>query len=267
MLQSHIARTSFDKTAISKADALEQNPSKRRLRRILWDMYYKYYSAGDLLLELNCGTGVDTLELASNGIHVLATDSSAEMISEVSRRLSGTALHSFVTPVQLSFQRLRTLSGKQFDGAFSGFGGLNCTGRLYQVAFDLAALVRPGGYLVLCIMPDFSIWETMLFTLRGNWKKALRRRQPNGVLANVNGEKVWVHFYSPQAVRGIFARHFEFIELRGLNVLSPPPTARVTHKILWKTNRLLEALEDSLPANSKLHGWGDHYIIVFRRKY
>ncbi len=263
---SRLERASFDSAAQLYDDEFETKPAARRLRRIVWNIYYKYFRAGDSLLELNSGTGTDAMELASNGIRVLATDASSEMIAVMHKKLDRTALHSLVTPMQLPFQRLRSLSGRQFDGAYSNFGGLNCTRRLPQVAFDLAALLKPGKYAVLCLMPNFSLWETLLFLALGKWNKALRRRQPDGVLADVHGERVWVHYYSPEQVKTIFAPYFEFVELRGLNVFSPPPSARITHKLLWKGNRLLEAIDDALPKNSTLHGWGDHYVIVFRRK-
>lgn len=256
----------FDNAALVYDDEFERHPATRRLRRIVWNLFFKHFHQGDYLLELNCGTGTDAIELASNGIRVLATDASAEMIAVAQGKLDRTALHSLVTPMQLSFQRLRTLSGQQFDGAYSNFGGLNCTSRLHQVAFDLATLVKPGKYIALCLMPNFCLWETFTFLLRGKWKKAFRRRQPNGVLADVHGEKVWVHYYSPQLVRHIFAPHFDFVSIQGLNVFSPPPSMRTSYTLLWKANQLLEMLDDALPKNSVFHGWGDHYLIVLRRK-
>lgn len=259
-------REALNNSARIYDESFERLPATRRIRRIVWSIFHKYFRPVEHLLELNCGTGTDAMELASSGIYVLATDASSDMISLVRSKIASTALYSFISPMQLSFQRLHVLSGERFDGAYSNFGGLNCTRNLKQVAFDLANLVKPSKYVVLCLMPDFCLWETTTFLLRGKFRQAFRRRQPDGVLAAVNGDRVWVHYYSPKAVRKAFAPYFDFVELKGLNVFAPPPAARRSNEFLGKAVRLLEFLDDSLPKNSRINGWGDHYVIVFRRK-
>lgn len=260
------SRGAFDLAASVYDKEFESHPATRRIRRIVWGIYNEYFKPGDSLLELNCGTGTDALELASNGIRVLATDSSAEMIAEVRKKLHGTALHSLVEPMQLPYTRLNQLQGQSFDGAFSNFGGLNCTNRLSQVANDLGILVKPGRHVIMTLMPRFSLWETLAFGLRGNLRKALRRRQPDGVLADVHGEKVWVRYYDPPHVVRIFSPLFVPVAIRGLNVFAPPPASRTAYNVLWKFNRILERMEDAIPANSRLHAIGDHYVIILQRK-
>ncbi|MBX2992764.1 MAG: methyltransferase domain-containing protein [Bacteroidetes bacterium] len=244
----------------------ESYPATRRIRRIVWNIYYRHFRPGDTLLDLNCGTGDDAMELASAGIRVLATDGSAEMIEEVQRKLYGTAIRTLVTPMQLSFQRLYALNGRQFDGAYSNLGGLNMTNRLDQIAGDLARLVRPGGYVVLNVMSKTCLWETASYLLRGKWKKAFQRRSPDGVLANLNGERVWMRYYSPDEIERAFQRQFNVVSVKGLNILTPPPSALPARKMLGRGIRILESLDDSLPSNSSLHGLGDFYVIVFQRR-
>ena len=260
------SRTAFDAAAATYDHEFESLNATKRIRRIIWSIYYRHFRPADSLLELNCGTGTDALELASNGMYVLATDSSVEMIGVLRRKLMGTALNAFVFPMQIPFSRLKVLYGRQFDGIYSNFGGLNCTSQLHQVAYDLAMLVKPGRSIVLCIMSNFSLWETLAFLVRGRWRKAFRRSAHDGVLAKVNGERVWVHYYSPDQVKKMFASHFDFVELHGINIFSPPPTSRTAYRLLGKFNRILEKLDEWIPANSSLHGYGDHFVIVFRRK-
>ncbi len=260
------SRGGFDLAAGEYDKEFENHPATRRIRRIVWGLYNEYFKSGDSLLELNCGTGTDALELASNGIRVLATDSSPEMISEVRKKLHGTALHSLVEPMVLPFTRLNQIRERSFDGAFSNFGGLNCTNRLPQIASDLGLLVKPGRHVIITMMPKFSLWETLAFTMRGQFRKALRRKQPDGVLADMYGEKVWLRYYDPPDVVKAFAPMFVPVAIKGLNVFSPPPTSRTAYKVLWKFNRVLERLEDVIPANSRLHAIGDHYVIVLQRK-
>jgi hypothetical protein len=264
--ESSSVATAFDRVASSYDDEFEALPATKRLRRRIWDMYYRYFRPGETLLELNCGTGTDAIELASNGIRVVATDASAEMIAVTSRKIRGTALHSFIQPLHLPFHRLHTLNGMQFDGGYSNFGGLNCTNKLDRVAADLAALIKGDKYFVLCLMSDFSLWETISFTVRGKWAQAFRRKSPFGVLADVKGEKVWVHYYPPETVHHIFAPHFDLVEMKGLNIFSPPPTSRTAHRVFGRTWQLIESIEDSLPSYARPHRWGDHIVYVFRRR-
>lgn len=238
----------------------------KRIRKIVWSIYYKYFKQGDSLLELNCGTGADALELASNGIYVTATDASVEMMSVVRKKVTATALHQFVFPLHLPLSRLRTLYGRQYDGVISSFGGLNCTNQLHQVAHDLAMLVKPGGIIVLSILSKFSFWETISFLLRGEWNRAFRRRLPDGVLTKMKGELVWAHYYSPAQIRTTFAPHFDCVEHRGINIFSLPPTSIKIYRLLGRMNRLLEYLDDHLPPGSGLHSFGNHFTIVLRRK-
>ncbi len=257
--------SAFDKAALTYDEEFENLPATRRLRRTVWEIYHKYFRSGDTLLELNCGTGTDAIELASNGMRIIATDASAEMVALTRRKIQGTALHSLITPIQLPFQRLRSLSDHRFDGAYSNFGGLNCTGRLEMVATDLSTLIRPGKYLIICLLSDFSLWETASFLVRGKWKKAFRRQAPLGVLADVKGEKVWVHYYSPEQVKKLFSPFFVLVEIRGLNIFSPPPSSFLAHRLLGKGVRVLEALDRSIPKNIWVQTWGDHVVYVFRR--
>jgi hypothetical protein len=64
----------------------------------------------------------------------------------------------------------------------------------------------------------------------------------------------------------MFSPYFEFIEYRGLNVISPPRSSTLVRKLLGSTTRLLDALEDSLPHTSRLHRWGDQFVMVLRRR-
>jgi ubiquinone/menaquinone biosynthesis C-methylase UbiE len=259
------AEGAFDRAAQSYDEEFESLPATRRLRRAVWEIFHRYFHPGDTLLELNCGTGTDAIELASKGMRIIATDASAEMVNITRRKIERTGLHSLITPMQLPFQRLRSLSDQHFDGAYSNFGGLNCAPRLEMVATDLAALVKRGKYVVLCLLSDFSFWETASFLVRGKWKKAFRRRQPLGVLADVKGEKVWVHYYSPEQVKKLFSPFFVLVEMKGLNIFSPPPSSLGAHRILGRGVRLLEALDNSIPKNARIQSWGDHVVYVFRR--
>jgi hypothetical protein len=65
--------------------------------------------------------------------------------------------------------------GGRFDGAISSFGALNCVENLPAVARSLAALVRPGGRVGICLLGRFCAWETLYYAVRLQWSEAVRR--------------------------------------------------------------------------------------------
>ena len=49
----------------------------------VWQLCYKFWPEKKLILELNCGTGEDAVELAKWGNYLLATDISSKMLDIV----------------------------------------------------------------------------------------------------------------------------------------------------------------------------------------
>lgn len=240
-------------------------PPAKRMRGILWQSYLKYFRPGMKLLELNCGTGIDAIMLGHRGIHVHATDISEGMVEYTRKQIAASHLEAFVTTGLLPFDEISRLAGYQFDGAYSNLGGLNCAENLRPIALDLSELIPTGGTLILCIMPDFALWETLSFLLRGRIKKGFRRKTPGGVWANVYNHKVHTFYYSPSKVSEAFAPYFSCVEIGGLNIFTPPPTSTRAYTILGRSARLLEKLDDVLCRTYPFSHIGDHFYIVLRR--
>jgi SAM-dependent methyltransferase len=150
-----------------------------------------------------------------------------------------------------------------FDGAFSSFGALNCVRDLRRVALDLAALLRPGARLLLCVMGPLVPWEWAWFGLRGEPGKALRRLRPGG--AEWRG--MIIRYPSIGAAKRAFAPAFR---ARGaptaLGALLPP-----TYAEAWAARhpRLLARLDrwerrwEHLPP---LPWLADHYLLELERR-
>src|SRR6266571_6874392 len=132
----------FDAIADTYDDTFSNSSIGRVQRRSVWMETDRIFRAGQRILEINCGTGIDALHLAGRGIEVLACDSSPRMV-EVARRK---ALRAFLNvPPQfrvIGTEEIKILGdqegGAAFDGVFSNFAGLNCVGDLPRVARDLA---------------------------------------------------------------------------------------------------------------------------------
>jgi len=236
-----------------------------RLRRIMMNVFLRYFPAHGSLLELNCGTGTDAIALANHCMTVHATDASPAMVTTAREKIAAAGLTAQITVDQLSFNQLDQLRGRMFDGAYSNFGGLNCVLDLSSIAADVSKLLRPGGYFVLCVMTNFSIWESTAFLLRFRWYGAFRRLRRGGVDAQVNETTFHIYYHSPGSIRSSFAPRFELVEMGGLSVFTPPPGATRANNLLRPVLPLLELLDDALHRWYPFRRIGDHCYFVMRR--
>jgi 2-polyprenyl-3-methyl-5-hydroxy-6-metoxy-1,4-benzoquinol methylase len=145
-------------------------------RQAVWRDLERLFHAGQRVLELNCGTGIDAVFLARKGVHVLACDIAPRMI-ELAQKLAATANVTTRADFRiLPTEHLSTLREEgRFDGAFSNFSGLNCVEDLSQVARDLSGLLKPGAPFLMCMMGRFVPWEIAWFLAHGRPKQALLR--------------------------------------------------------------------------------------------
>src|SRR5262245_14066874 len=150
------ATIAFDRLA-PDYDALTGGEIFQRLRRRTHAVLARRFADGARVLEIGCGTGVDTVFLASRGTRVVACDPSEEMVSRSLRRLAREKLddRASVLPCGLSdlasfLDALAEPSG--FDGIISNFGALNCVESLAPLGALARRYLRPSGAIVLGLM-------------------------------------------------------------------------------------------------------------------
>jgi len=256
----------FENEAAYYDEDFENSPAMGRLRKLTTGIALNLFKPGDTILEMNCGTGIDAITLASQGLNVTATDGSAAMVRETAKKIAQHNLANSIRVEQCPFEELASLRNTRFDGAFSNMGGLNCSPSLIPVAEALKQLIRPGGFLVACMLSRFSLWETGAFLLRGNAKMAFRRLQPEGADARLRDSRFRAYYHSPESVEKQFGPMFQKVSITGLNIFSPPPGSRKAYKVLGKARFLLEQLDDSVATLAPFNRIGDHFVIVLERK-
>lgn len=116
-------------------------------RRILWRHFDRLFREGDRVLDVGCGTGSDTVHLASRRVRVTAVDVSPGMIAQLRAKLGDAALASMVDVRLGDINDLAPALTGPFDGVVSSFAALN-TVDLTRFAAAAARLVRPGGRIV-----------------------------------------------------------------------------------------------------------------------
>jgi len=219
------------------------------------------------ILELNCGTGEDALELARLGHSVTATDASEKMIQK-SREKAELLNRSNIRFETCSFEELHQFFNmERFDLVISNFGGLNCINKkeLTLLSQQLSVLTEDSGKLFLVIMSRRCLWEIFYFSVKGKWSTAFRRMK-RSVMFSIGENQFSVFYYSPENVKRIFAQFFTYIHSYPVGLLIPPSYLEKTflkHKH-WLFH--LSRWENKLNKYNLFSNLADHFCIILQKK-
>ena len=260
----------FDLMATTYDADFAESATGRAQRRRVWKYLTPLLNeAGRPLqiLEINCGTGEDAIQLASLGHQVIATDASQAMIEKArdkSLQISDkTAIPEFR---RCAFERLiPSFEGKEFDLVVSNFGGLNCIDpiSLRSLAKDLYSLTNKNGRLFLVVMGTCCIREILHYCMRGKFKTAFRRFNKS-VNFNVKGFSIRVFYYSPRTLSTLFNSSFQLQKKYPVGIFLPPTYLEEKYLKLPKKLTRLEKLENSL-GHPIFSGLADHYCAIFNK--
>ena len=219
------------------------------------------------ILEINCGTGHDAIQLAALGHRVRATDASASMIERAMEKMNdqdhGTKELRFSV---CRFDQLHSqFNGQQFDIIFSNFGGLNCIDEagLSALSNDLHQMMKPGGSLILVLMGKCCIREMAHYAIRGKFKQAFRRLG-KPVDFTKGDSTIKVYYYSPGKIKSLFSQGFRSVQNFPVGFFIPP--SYLEKKYEGKADRLdrLNQLEKKYDY-SFLSSFSDHYGIILKK--
>jgi ubiquinone/menaquinone biosynthesis C-methylase UbiE len=261
-----IIAEAFSRTA-EKYDAFAQDhPNQTRMRNKVYAHVQRYFPAGARILELNCGTGTDAVELARRGFHVHATDIAPGMLERVKDKARRLNLGDQITVQECSFTELEKVRGGAYDAVFSNLGGLNCIPDLSAVVAQLQYVLKPGGLVTWVLMPPICLWE-MGEIFRGHARLAFRRFSKNGTCAHLEGLHFTVYYFTPRQVVNWFGARYECLAIEGLSVLTPTAESKNFAKRYARLYRGLAWLDDRLAPLPPWRGWGDFFIASFRLRY
>lgn len=237
---------------------------RERVRQFL----LKYLNPDSHILELNAGTGDDAIFLAKLGHHVHATDISTGMQARLKEKVLLHGLDALVSQELCSFTSLENLCDKgPFDCIFSNFAGLNCTGDLQKVLVSFNHLLKPGGTVVLVVLPKFCLWETLL-VLKGKFKTAGRRFfSSGGRKAKIDDAVFTCWYYAPRYITRSLKNDFDCKELEGLCTIVPPSYIENFPEKFPKLYRSLCKMENRLKGRWPWKYIGDYYIISLQKAH
>lgn len=262
-----LAATAFNRQSSIFDELYSKDIIIRYKRARVRERLLAYLKPGSKILELNAGTGDDAIFLASQGHFVHATDISTGMQEKLKEKIVANRLSGVVTSELCSYTRLETLQNKgPFDCIFSNFAGLNCTGDLHLVLGAFEKLLKPQGVVVLVILPEFCIWESLLL-FKGKFRTATRRFfSSGGRRANIEGASFSCWYYSPRYITNRLCEKFETIELEGLCTIVPPSYINNFPVKYPKLYSFLCKAENRLKNKWPWKYIGDYYIISLRMK-
>jgi len=227
----------------------------------------QYLQPGSKILELNAGTGDDAIFLAQHGHYVHATDIAIGMQQQLTTKVVRQQLTEHISNELCSFTALQNLQNKgPFDCIFSNFAGLNCTGELRTVLDSFDMLLKPGGVVVLVILPNFCLWETALM-IKGKFKTATRRFfSSNGRKAAIDGAAFTCWYYPPGFIVKQLKNKFSLLKIEGLCSMVPPSYIENFAEKYPKSFSWLSKMEERFADRWPWKYTGDYYIISMQKK-
>ena len=145
-----------------------------------------------------------------------------------------------------------------FDMVLSNFGGLNCVRDLSALGRTLTRLVRPRGFLAICLMSRFCLWESTYYALRGQFRKTARRWRGE----TTTSEGLRVFYPGPKQVRHALSPGFDPIADVGVGISVPPAFVTVPSRLL----RGLASVDARMEASRIGRTIGDHRLFLYRRR-
>jgi ubiquinone/menaquinone biosynthesis C-methylase UbiE len=239
----------FDQIAATYDDLWTHTTIGQLQRAAFWHHAGKLFTPGQTILDLGCGTGEDALRLHVGGMEVIAIDGSPEMIRAARRR-----------GVDARLCRIEDLASidDSFDGAISNFGALNCVENLSDLRPSLARLIRPGGYVAVCVLGRFCLWEGLWYALHGDIRKASRRW---GAKASAS-VGLTVYYPTVREIRDALSPDFSLTQSTGIGICVPPSFVRgLSAGFLERLGRI-----DAVIAKWRgFRAISDHRLLIFRR--
>lgn len=257
--------TAFDAAASSYDYDFDVYPATRRLRNKVYEVVRTVLSPKSSILDINCGTGTDAIELARLEFRVSGLDLSPKMI-EVARTKASKEPNLPVSFHVGSYNAIPKALVGQFDMLISDFGGLNCTADLHGVAEQISSVLKHTGYVLAVVMPPFSLWETSTFLLRGSPLKAFRRMNSARRDFTINNARFEISYHRFPVLARIVSDAFAVKDVIGFNIVSPPPRSQRFRRKYPRITRFLESVDDLIERLPVLRTVGDHYLVLLKRR-
>jgi hypothetical protein len=187
------------------------------------------------------------------------------MVEHTRRRADGAGLSSRISVAQIGLHELPLLKGEPFAAIYSNLGPMNCAPDLKTVAKTCAALLNPGGKLIVSVMGRICPWEILYCGLRGQWRRAAVRFSHGPSPISLNGNIAWTSYFTPREFYREFSAEFELTYCSALLLFLPPPYLSGWYERWPRLCACLGWLDGELGALPLLRNTGDHFLMVMAK--
>jgi len=234
------------------------------MRNVLWDRYVRLFSAGQTVLDLGCGTGIDAVFLAQRGIRVMGIDASPAMIAQSRAKLAAAELEDLVDIRVMDIARVGSLPQAGFDGIICAFATLSSTADLDGFAASAARLLVPRGILVVHLLNRWSLWEWLGLVRSSRFGAARRLGRDPVRNFMIGGRRVPHYLYHLGATYArFFQPRFALRRAYGIGILRPPHTVQQIPPVIVAG---LDRLERPLRRVRPFRDWGRFFVLELERR-
>jgi len=256
----------------SIADDYDRHILGNRVNRLLRDRSLAHlrvvFRDRHRLLEVGCGSGMETLQLLRDGHEITAVDISERMLEVVRRKATAEGLVERLRCVHLRARDLDQLPQGgdvgTFDGAYSTYGAMNCEPDLRPTVRALASILRPGTPFVAGVYNRWCLFEFAGYLLALQPERAVGRAH-NPVRVGASRFCVDVFAYSAPEFRRLFAPEFTVAEVEGVPVTIPPSDLTGYVERLSSHFSTWARWDASIGRRWPAKYLGDHFLMTFVR--
>lgn len=255
------------------AEEYDRHILGNRMNRLLRDrslaVLQPLFRGRPRLLEVGCGSGMETMPLLRAGHEVVAVDISDRMLAVTRGKAEAEGLGARLTTVCRPARELPRLLEQfgpgSFDAAYSTYGALNCEPDLSALPGALHQLLRPGAPFVAGVYNRWCLFETVGYSATLQPRRAFGRRT-NPVPVGASRFCVDVFAHSVADLERLFAPSFSVERVEGVPVLLPPSDLTAyAEKFSRHFDRLARG-DAWLGRRWPFNRLGDHFLMTLVRR-
>jgi SAM-dependent methyltransferase len=225
------------------------------------------FKKGDVVLEVGCGSGTETLSLARAGLTVIATDLSSRMLDIVRAKASRQGLSNQVITIHVRapdlVKKVRDLGYLKLDGGYSTYGAVNTEPNLPLLFESFHNLLKPTAPLVLGVWNRYCAYEILGYSLRGKPSLAFARFK-NPVPVGKSRFCVASNSFSASSLDRLLVPNFRRTRLLGVVIAIAP--SNLTKYLPGSKNSVsfLKKVDSNLGKIFPTNRLGDHFLAVYK---
>jgi ubiquinone/menaquinone biosynthesis C-methylase UbiE len=218
-MSAHPIAAAYDSIAAQYDDLVAED---FWMRRVLWAHYIEVFQPGAQVLDVACGTGLDSLFLAAHGIRVTGIDISPQMIAQLQVKAQHRGLAEWIEAHVDDVAALHSWPAASCDGIISAFAGLNTLSDLGAFAAHASRLLRPQGRLIAHVLGPTDVWTQLSLLSRLQWRAAREHRQRRQCTVVIAGRQIQHALLVPAEIYArFFAPYFRLCRTCALGFLWP----------------------------------------------